>query len=314
MEKQASATDTVHGQAPALIRKFTSAKYLKPIISQALQEDLGTGDLTEGLFASSPKTENAKLVAKADGILSGSYLVDAVYRHLHPRIKVKWNFKDGEPIKKGQVLATIAGPIAALLQGERVALNFLQRMSGIATLTGQFVALIGKGKSKPRIYDTRKTTPLLRAFEKKAVVDGGGSSHRFALYDMAMLKDNHIDAAGGISEAVQSLGESGFFDRRPRLGLCIEVRSLDEALEAIGCRADIIMLDNMSPATIRTTADKLKRRARSLGIRMPELEISGGITVKNIKKYSELPVQRISVGALTHSAPALDISMLFARP
>lgn len=305
--------DTLHGLSSDLISQYTSPPHLQHLVRMALEEDIGAGDLTDCIFDSSEKTDAARLVAKSNGILSGGYLVDAVFQELNTNTKVEWHFPDGSAFTKGGVLATITGPITALLQGERVGLNFLQRMSGIATLTNNFVKLVGEGNNKPRIFDTRKTTPLLRAFEKRAVIDGGGSSHRFALYDMAMLKDNHIDAAGSITAAVANLEQNGFFDKRPRLGLCIEVRNISEAIEAMESRADIIMLDNMSPAEICDAAKVMNRRAQEVGVIVPELEISGGITLQNIKEYSELPVQRISVGTLTHSAPALDISMLYAK-
>jgi len=310
MSKTNINNQSIHGQAGALIQKYITGSALRTRIREALEEDLGPGDLTGCIFPQNSRG-NAYLLAKADGILSGSYLVDAVFRELSRSVKIKWLKKDGQSFKTGDRLAEFSGPMRALLQGERVALNFIQRMSGIATITHRFVTAVGTGKNKPDVFDTRKTTPLLRAFEKKAVLDGGGKSHRFALYDMAMLKNNHIDAAGGIAEAVQKLIDNGFYKKKARLGLCIEARTLEEAIEATWCRADIIMLDNMTPAQIRKAAQAVTREASQLGSTIPELEISGGITQQNIKKYANLPVQRISIGALTHSAPALDISMRF---
>lgn len=310
MSKKANTHSTVHGQADVLIRKYIASPHLGNIVRMALEEDLGPGDLTGCIFKRNARG-TAILLAKADGILSGSVLVDGVFRQLSRSTSIRWHVKDSRAFKAGETLATISGPMIALLQGERVALNFIQRMCGIATLTRSYVDVVGKGRNRPGIYDTRKTTPLLRAFEKKAVVDGGGRSHRFALYDMAMLKNNHIDAAGSITEAVELLAANGFYDQRPRLGLCVEARTLDEAVEAMLCGADIVMLDNMTPAQIRRAADVMKSEAKSAKLEMPELEISGGITLKTLAKYAELPVQRISVGALTHSAPALDISMRY---
>lgn len=310
MSKKLTPPATLHGQAAVLIRKYISQPYIRQVIRLALEEDLGPGDITGSIFDTKSRGR-AVLLARQDGILSGSYLVDAVFRQLHRGTQVNWHISDSKKFKKNDTLATITGPMTALLQGERVALNFLQRMCGVATLTQQYVNSIARGKNKPKIYDTRKTTPLLRAFEKKAVVDGGGSSHRFALYDMAMLKNNHIDAAGGISEAVEKLAAEGFYARRPRLGRCIEARSQNEAVEATWVHADIVMLDNMTPAQVKRAAEAVRREAKALKITPPELEISGGITLKNIKRYSGLPVQRISIGALTHSAPALDISMRY---
>jgi len=310
MSKTNVNNQSIHGQAGALIQKYITGSALRTRIREALQEDLGSGDLTGCIFAPNSRG-NAYLLAKADGILSGTYLVDAVFRELSRTVKIKWLVKDGQAFKTGDRLAEFQGPMRALLQGERVALNFIQRMSGIATITHRFVTTIGTGKNKPGIFDTRKTTPLLRAFEKKAVLDGGGRSHRFALYDMAMLKNNHIDAAGGVAEAVQKLIDNNFYKKKPRLGLCVEARTLEEAIEATWCRADIIMLDNMTSAQIQRAAQAVKREAIQLSSPVPELEISGGITLKNIKKYANLPVQRISIGALTHSATAVDISMRY---
>ncbi len=312
MSRNQNPKNETRGQAAALIQKYISGPYLRNIIRMALEEDSGTGDLTSCIFPRSARGK-AFLLAKADGILSGCALVDAVFQNLSRTVKVTWKVKEGKAFKAGDHLAEITGPMTALLQGERVALNFLQHMCGIATLTRQFVDIVGTSKSAPGIYDTRKTTPLLRAFEKKAVADGGGKNHRFALYDMAMLKNNHIDAAGGVSEAVQKLVDNGFYDRRPRLGLCIEARTREEAVEATWCGADIIMLDNMSPATIRKAAEDVAREAKAMKAPVPDLEISGGITLKNLARYAKLPVQRISVGALTHSAPALDISMRYTK-
>jgi nicotinate-nucleotide pyrophosphorylase (carboxylating) len=252
-------------------------------------------------------------MAKADGVVSGTALADAAFREAGRGVRVKWTVHDGDRVLAGKTIAMLEGPMATLLLGERVALNFLQRMSGVATLTRAFVDVANGGKYKPGIFDTRKTTPLLRAWEKQAVLHGGGQSHRFALYDMAMLKDNHIDAAGSISTAVGMLEANGFFKRRPQAGLCIEVRNTAEAVEATRCRADIILLDNMTPAEIRTAAVAVCDEAKRAGRAVPELEISGGITLRNLKKYADLPVQRISVGALTHSAPALDISMRYLK-
>lgn len=300
----------VHGQADVLIRKYITEPNIGNIVRMALDEDLGPGDLTGCIF--SPRNRGtAVLLAKADGVLSGSTLANTVFKQLSRAAKIEWHYSDGQLFSSGDHLATVSGPMTALLQGERVALNFLQRMCGISTLTRQYVDIVGKGSQKPAIYDTRKTTPLLRAFEKKAVIDGGGKSHRFALYDMAMLKNNHIDAAGGISEAVEKLAANGFYNHRPQLGLCIEARTLDEAVEATWCKGDIIMLDNMTPAQVRKAAEAVVREAKFVRSTPPELEISGGITLKNIARYATLPVQRISIGALTHSAPALDISMRF---
>lgn len=312
MSSPAKSPPGLFGRGVQLIKKYTTPTEVRKIVEAALHEDIGPGDPTACIF--SPKDKGtAHLVAKSDGIISGTPLAAAAFRLAGPGAKVQWHATDGQHVTSGVTIATITGPMTTLLLGERVALNFLQQLSGIATLTYQYVTIAAQGTHQPAIYDTRKTTPLLRPWQKKAVLDGGGQSHRYALYDMAMLKDNHIDAAGGISSAVQQLHENGFFSKRPRIGLCIEVRSLDEALEATRNRADIIMLDNMTPAAIKQAATAIHKEAAILTIPRPQLEISGGITLKNLKSYASLPVQRISVGALTHSAPALDISMKYQK-
>lgn len=307
-----SHTNTLRGRAAQLIKKYTTATAARQLAAAALAEDIGPGDLASCIFTPGD-IGRARLIAKAPGVISGSALAMAAFQQAGRGVKITWNIEDGQRVEPGDTIAAVEGPMATLLLGERVALNFLQQMSAVATLTAQFVAIARQGTHQPGIYDTRKTTPLLRAWEKKAVVDGGGCSHRFALYDMAMLKDNHIDAAGGIAAAVERLEANGFFEKRPRAGLCIEVRNLKEALEATENRADIIMLDNMTPAEIRAAARAVAARSADLGCAPPELEISGGITLKNLKSYASLPVQRISIGALTHSAPALDISMKFEK-
>jgi len=277
-------------------------------VKLALREDIGTGDVSAAIF-SPRESGSAHFLAKEDGILSGQALVTETFRQLSSAIQVMWRLKDGQQFRRGDVLGNVAGPFGKLLQGERVALNFIQRMSGIATLTRRFVEQVPAGG--PGIYDTRKTTPLLRAFEKKAVVDGGGRNHRIGLYDMAMLKNNHIDAAGGVGEAVRRLRQQGFFDQRPPKLLCIEARDLAESMQAVAEGADIVMLDNMSPQQILRTVTALQEYAARLRKKMPQIEVSGGINLKTVSKYGELPIDRISVGAITHSAPALDIALHF---
>lgn len=308
--KQAQAP--AYGQTATLTKKFIAAGQLRKLVEMALAEDIGAGDVTSCIFGPRARGE-ARLLAKEAGVLSGSRVVDEVFRQVNRGVKVKWLKSDGERFAAGDFLATISGPMRALLEGERLALNFLQQLSGVATLTRQFADLAEQVPGAPGIYDTRKTTPLLRVLEKQAVVHGGGKSHRFALYDAAMLKNNHIDAAGGVCPAVQRLEADGFFKRRPRLGLCIEARTLAEAVEATECRADIVLLDNMSPAEIRRAAAAVAARSEELGRTPPELEVSGGVTLKTLERYLKLPVQRISVGALTHSARAVDISMRFTQ-
>lgn len=285
---------------------------VRDIVQLALAEDIGAGDVTSAAFARRG-TARAVVVAKAAGTLSGIEILQCVFRTLSRRARVCPLKNDGDSFAPGEHLAEVEAPLEVLFTGERVALNFLQRMSGVATLTRKFVDLLGP-QTQVAVCDTRKTTPLLRTLERMAVAHGGGVNHRFGLDDMAMLKNNHIDAAGGVAAAVEALRRSGFFDRKPRLPLCIEARTRNEACEALTFKPDIIMLDNMSPQTIRTTVATLAREAATLGTRVPLIEVSGNITLKTIARYRRLPIDRISIGALTHSAPAIDISMRIQEP
>ncbi len=278
----------------------------------ALAEDIGAGDVTSGLFGPEERGE-AFFLAKEDGVASGMELVRAVFAALEPAARVAVRVGDGEAFRRGDTLAEVRGAVRTLLTGERVALNFLQRLSGVATLTRRFVDALGPGSSIA-VLDTRKTTPLLRIVEKAAVVHGGGRNHRMRLDDMAMIKNNHIDRAGGVAEAVSALGETGFFRRKPSIPLCIEARTPQEALAAADAGADIVLLDNMTPAQAGRCAGQVAEHAAANGIPRPLIEISGGITLGRIGRYKGLPIDRISVGALTHSAPALDISLRMKLP
>lgn len=299
--------DSLTGQTEQLLMEYYSDSHLNRLALAALEEDLGPGDVSAAIFDEN-EPGKAEFLAKQSGVLSGCEIVNAVFRNVNPNITVQWLKSDGVRFDKGEILAEISGPIRSLLEAERTALNFIQHMSGIATLTRQYVDALW-ANSQMKIYDTRKTLPLLRAIEKKAVRDGGGCSHRYALYDMAMLKNNHIDASGGIKNAVDRLAGTGFFDRIPRLGLCIETRDLKEALEAVENRADIIMLDNIPPADVPTIVEKINLQAKELGRQLPLIEISGGITLEKLPELSKLPVDRVSIGAITHSVKALDIAM-----
>jgi nicotinate-nucleotide pyrophosphorylase (carboxylating) len=288
---------------------------LSELVRQALAEDIGTGDVSAAIF--SPKEwGHGQIIAKEDGVLSGCEVVEEVFRQLYKKSAVIWKQKNGQAFHSGDTLAVISAPLPALLQGERTALNFLQRLCAVATLSRKFteeIRHLSDRKIRPRIYDTRKTTPLLRALEKQAVANGGSSNHRFALFDMAMLKNNHLDAAGGIPAAVERLAATGFFARMPRLPLCVEARSQSEALIALAHRADIIMLDNMTPGQIEKTVGLLANESKKLKRKRPQIEISGGITLRNLHRYAKLPVDRISVGALTHSAGSLDIALHYQK-
>lgn len=271
----------------------------------ALAEDLGTGDVTSCVF-DDDKHSLALLIAREWGVLSGSRAIVHVFTQLWPASVVRMMKQDGETFAPGDLLLEVEAPVRVLLSGERTALNFVQRLSGVASMTRKFVETLGEN-SRIGIYDTRKTTPLLRCLQKMAVVHGGGLNHRFGLYDMAMIKNNHIDALGSVEAVVGKLRENDFFEKN--LGLCIEARNLSEATSALRCGATIVMLDNMPVSMIRASVAKLTQIARDEQLTMPQIEISGNVTLDNIHHYTDLPIDRISIGALTHSAPSVDVSM-----
>lgn len=266
------------------------------IISLALAEDIGTGDITTTYLDLDATHSSAYMIAKADGIIAGSDIARKVFKTVDPELKITLYRKDGDRVQSKDEIMKIEGKASSILQGERVALNFIQRMSGIATKTNELVDLI-QG-SNARLLDTRKTTPLLRELEKYAVRIGGGFNHRFGLYDMILLKENHIRAAGGITEAV----------RRVRLHntsykIECEVTTPEELDEAVKAGVDRVMLDNMSIPKMKAAARKYAKKV--------ELEASGGVTEKTIAAIAATGVHFISVGALTHSYKSLDISLLF---
>ncbi|MDD2361709.1 MAG: carboxylating nicotinate-nucleotide diphosphorylase [Oscillospiraceae bacterium] len=269
--------------------------YIDDIIKTAIREDINYTDTTTDLIISENAHGTARFVAKADGVLCGIEVALRVFNLLDDSFKSTVYKHDGDRLKKGDIIAELEGSTRALLKGERTALNLLQHMSGIATATDLCVQLI-KG-TKASVTDTRKTLPGLRPLQKYAVTVGGGRNHRFNLSDGAMLKDNHIDAAGGITNAVSAI--------RKQLGhmvkLEVETRNLDEVREAIHAGADVIMLDNMDCQTMREAVRLTDGRAL--------LEASGGITHDTLRKVAEIGVDIISIGALTHSVKALDISM-----
>lgn len=285
--------------------------YIRRLVADALAEDLGHGDVSGCIFGKEVRARGTFL-AKQPGVLSGIDVARMVFEKLGGRGVQFHTLKDnGESFAAGNELARVTAPLPVLLAGERVSLNFLQQLSGVATLTCQFVARLGS--SRVGVFDTRKTVPLLRRLQKRAVVHGGGRNHRFGLDDMAMLKNNHIDAAGGMDAAVAALRDRGFFRRKPQLQLCIEARNTNEAISAMRLGADIVMLDNMTPAQIRRAVERLERVAKAEQHAMPQIEVSGGITLKTIAKLRDLPIDRVSVGAITHSAPAVDISFRISR-
>ena len=269
--------------------------YLDDIIKKAIQEDINYLDVTSDYLIPEDQMGNAYFVAKADGVLCGLTAATRVFELLDSAFTAEVLKQDGDIIHKGDVILHFSGHIRELLKGERTALNLIQHMSGIATATHQAVETV-KG-TRASIADTRKTLPGLRALQKYAVTVGGGKNHRFNLSDAAMLKDNHIDAAGGITNAITKL--RGLIGHMTKIE--VETRNLDELKEALSAGADIIMLDNMSPEIMKEAVKITNGKAL--------LEASGGITQETLRSVAESGVDIISIGALTHSVKAFDISM-----
>lgn len=265
------------------------------LIRMALAEDITSEDVSTNAVMPCATKGTVDLIAKEDGIIAGMDVYARVFQLLDEKTEVDLKCKDGDKVISGQLLAVVTGDIRVLLSGERVALNYLQRMSGIATYTSQVAALL-KG-SKVTLLDTRKTTPNCRVFEKYAVRVGGGCNHRYNLSDGVLLKDNHIGAAGSVTKAIQMAKAYAPFVRK----IEIEVETLDQVKEAVEAGADIIMLDNMTPEVMKQAVELIHGRAQT--------ECSGNITKENIQKILETGVDFVSSGALTHSAPILDISM-----
>ena len=263
------------------------------LIDLALNEDIRNGDLTtENLIAEDIKV-NAFMKAKADGILSGLFVAEKVFKKLDKNIEWKPKFSDGDKIKSGDVLVEFSGSYRAILTGERTALNFLQRMSGVATKTNLFVKAI-EGTST-QILDTRKTLPTYRMLDKYSVKMGGGTNHRIGLFDMVMIKDNHIKVAGGITNAVKKIRENV----NSKIKIEVETSNMQEVEEALQNKVDIIMLDNMNNKQMKEAVDFIDAKAL--------VEASGNVNLERVKSIAETGVDFISVGALTHSAIALDI-------
>ena len=269
-------------------------------VNGALDEDIGRGDITSRAVVRSGIKARGSFMAKQDLILAGLEVADAAFTSFDPYLQIESMAGDVEEVKAGKVFARATGDAQTLLAAERVALNFLQRLSGIATVTRRYVdAISGTGA---RIVDTRKTTPGLRLLEKYAVTVGGGSNHRMGLDDGVLIKDNHLVMAGSVGEAVRRAREScGHLHK-----IEVEVATLDQVREALDARADILLLDNMSPEMVRESVDLV--RSREPEERRTLTEASGGINLSNVRAYAEAGVDLISIGALTHSAPAVDIS------
>ncbi len=266
------------------------------ILKNALAEDIGSGDVTTLAIVPEARELHAFLLAKADGIVAGLEIFRQVFLLLDEHCRFEFKFSDGQPVGKGDVIARFSGPGRAILSGERTALNFLQRMSGIATQTSDLVSRIRH--SGAVLLDTRKTVPGLRLLDKMAVRLGGGSNHRFGLYDMVMIKDNHISAAGSIRAAVEAVRR---YDRENR-PIEVEVKNLTELAEVLPLKVDRVLLDNMTP-------EQLRAAVRLTAGQVP-LEASGNVCTETIREIAETGVDFISAGSLTHSVNALDISLL----
>ncbi len=270
------------------------------LILMALREDISSEDITTNSVVREKKNGKVQLICKQDGIIAGLHVFKRTFELLDENISVKMYFKDGDNVKNGNIIAEIEGDVRALLSGERTALNFLQRMSGIATYTSNVVKLL-EGSSV-KLLDTRKTTPNMRIFEKYAVKVGGGYNHRYNLSDGILIKDNHIGAAGGVKEAVRMAKEYAPFVRK----IEVEVENLDMLKEALEAGADIIMLDNMTPEMMKEAVALTRGKA--------ETECSGNVTKENIQNIIDIGVDYVSSGALTHSAPILDLSLKNLKP
>lgn len=272
------------------------ASIVERAVAEALAEDLGeAGDITTDAIVPADLVSEAKIVARKEGVIAGLALAEAAFKALDPDAVFNAAIEDGGRVSPGTVIASVRGRTAALLSAERVALNFLGHLSGIATLTAAYVAKVAG--TKARIADTRKTTPGLRVLEKYAVRAGGGTNHRLGLYDAVLVKDNHIAAAGGVAPALERL----FAKNRHRVKIEVEVDSLAQLEEALRFPIDAVLLDNMEPAT-------LQEAVKLAGGRM-QTEASGGVNLQIVREIAETGVDLISVGALTHSAPNLDLGL-----
>ncbi len=276
------------------------------LVHFALAEDIGDGDITGQATIAAGRKAEGRVVAKAHGVVAGVGIAEEVFRAVDPATKVGDAVRDGATVAPGDLVFTVSGSARSLVAAERTALNFLQRLSGVATLTSQFVAQVAG--TKTRIIDTRKTTPGWRVLDKRAVVAGGGLNHRMGLFDMVLIKENHVRAVGGIGKAVRACRR--WIDDKDMIGVAVEVETtnLDEVREALEAKCDRIMLDNMPVDEMRKAVSVIRERKP-----YPEIEASGNVTLENARAIAESGVDFISVGAMTHSAPVLDVSLLFTK-
>jgi nicotinate-nucleotide pyrophosphorylase (carboxylating) len=296
-----NTAETVSQRIPAILAVDDAALHL---IDLALEEDRGPGDWTTRWTVSARARVDAQVIAKADGVIAGVALAAAVFLRLDPRIDFQVVRGDGEAVSAGDIVVRVGGPGRAVLTGERVALNFLQHLSGIATVTRRYVAAVaGTGT---RILDTRKTTPGWRALEKAAVRAGGGENHRAGLYDMVLIKENHAAIAGGIAEAVRRVRDHNTKD----LPITVEVHSLADLDAALEAGVHRLLLDNLDTATMAS----MVRRVHEAAEQRPMIEASGNMTLQRVPEVAATGVDYISVGALTHSAQALDLSLRIDKP
>jgi nicotinate-nucleotide pyrophosphorylase (carboxylating) len=287
----------VHVEA---VEALTSAD-IAPLVELALAEDVGPGDVTTLAIVPADMQASAVMAAREPLVVAGLALAEAAFKRVSPAVTVVHKAKDGAHLGAGKVLLTVSGPAQALLSAERVALNFIQRLSGVATLTAQFVQAV-KG-TRAQILDTRKTTPGWRRLEKYAVTCGGGRNHRIGLYDMVLIKDNHLAALGREAPDAIAVAVQRARAQYPSLKVEVEADTLEQVEQAVAAKADLILLDNMNPIQLRLAVQKCKGRAQT--------EASGGITLASVRAVAEAGVDFVSVGALTHSARAVDIGLDF---
>jgi nicotinate-nucleotide pyrophosphorylase (carboxylating) len=268
------------------------------LVKLALAEDLGRGDVTTRAIVEKGQGARGEVRAKEAGVICGLAIAADVFRHLDPKVRFAAKVRDGAFVKKGKVVAIVTGPARAIVTGERTALNFLQHLSGIATLTREYVSKVKMQNAKCKILDTRKTVPGLRLLEKYAVKCGGGVNHRLGLHDAVLIKDNHLKLAGGIGKAIAKVRDQGTKGQ----GIEVEAKTIAEVKQAIAAGVGLILLDNMNTKTLRQAA-KLCKKARI------KTEASGGVNLKSVRAIARTGVDFISVGELTHSAPALDLNL-----